>query len=297
METPDVSSLNVWQKLHKAWESFSYVQKTGQVKGRKTAYTFVAYDRLVAEIRRVLLDARLVYYPELVRCDVLPSGHLEVPDTCVVKIRLHVIDIDHPDDKVIADGFGTGANEWNKGAGIATTYATKNALLKLFALESGDEDPEFREAANGDKPQKPQERVVEADPAETEEQARRALYDEISELMQMHQIPKDVVSQLFGGKAASELSLPELQKVPADIRARFIKVDVENDPQPLHESYAQIHQFLKELDQTESDLSDVLREHFEAETLEDLDAKSCHRLALILRTKVNVTNGKKGAKK
>ncbi len=288
---PAVSALNVWQKLHKAWACLAYVQKTGQVKGRKTAYTFVAYDKLVAEVRRVLLDARLVYYPELIRCDVVPSGHLEVPDTCVVKIRLHVIDIDHPDDRVFADGFGTGANEWDKGAGIATTYATKNALLKLFALESGDEDPEFREAAN-------QERVVEADPAETEEQARRALYDEISELMQMHQIPKDVVSQLFGGKAASELSLPELQKVPADIRARFIKVDVENDPQPLHESYAQIHQFLKELGQTESDLSDVLREHFKAETLEDLDAKSCHRLALILRTKVNATNGKKkGAKR
>ena len=296
----EVAEMNIFQKLHLAWQKIRYAQKTGKVEGRRSKYNFVRYDEFATQVREAFIEARLVCFQEILESQIFEYTNPEgIPcHKVTVKIRVHVRNIDNPEESLYGDGIGTGENEWDKGSGIATTYAMKNALLKLTLVESGDEDPEYQEIQANNKhtrqpePAVPQERTTEPDPAESEADQRKKLYDEIQGLMELHKLDKEKALEICKGKKASDMTLDELTQVPKDIRARYIKVDVQNDPQPLHESYAQITAFLEELGQTEVDLEDVLREHFKAKTLNDLTAPQCHRLALMLRTKVGAAKKK-----
>ena len=56
----------------------------------------------------------------------------------IIKLRVEFVNIDNPDDRFCVEHYGYGIDTQDKGVGKAVSYAYKYALLKTFALETGE---------------------------------------------------------------------------------------------------------------------------------------------------------------
>ncbi len=125
---------NIHQRIHAIMEEVSYVQK--EEKKVNNQYKFVSHDAVTCAVRPAMLKHGVVAVPSYF--DISADGNRT---NCSMSMTL--INIDKPDDLLIIPcaGFGQGIDPQDKGAGKAMSYAYKYALLKIFALETGD-DPE-----------------------------------------------------------------------------------------------------------------------------------------------------------
>lgn len=126
--------LNIYQRIHKIMEDVSYVQK--EDKKVNNQYKFVSHDAVTAAIRPALLKHGVQAIPSYF--DISADGNRT---NCSMSMTF--VNINQPEDRIVIPcaGFGQGIDPQDKGAGKAMSYAYKYALLKIFALETGD-DPE-----------------------------------------------------------------------------------------------------------------------------------------------------------
>lgn len=129
-----MSKLNIYQKINAIMEDVSYVQK--EDKKVNNQYKFVSHDAVTSKIRPAFQKHGVIAIPDFF--DITQDGN-----RTACKMKMTFINMDSPDDKLIIDcaGFGQGIDPQDKGPGKAMSYAYKYALLKMFALETGD-DPE-----------------------------------------------------------------------------------------------------------------------------------------------------------
>ena len=125
---------NIYQRMHAIMQDVSYVQKENTKVNNQ--YTFVSHDAVTSKIRTALLEHGVIAIPNYF--DISVDGNRT---NCSMSISF--VNIDKPDDRIeiACAGFGQGIDSQDKGAGKAMSYAYKYALLKVFALETGD-DPE-----------------------------------------------------------------------------------------------------------------------------------------------------------
>ena len=125
---------NIYQRMNLVMKDITFIQKgLKKVNGQ---YTFASHDAVVGAVRKGLVDHGIIAIPCFY--DITVDGNKY---SCKVKMRF--VNIDKPDDDIIIGcaGFGDGIDPQDKGPGKAMSYAYKYALLKVFALETGD-DPE-----------------------------------------------------------------------------------------------------------------------------------------------------------
>lgn len=126
--------MNIHQKIHAIMEEVSYVQK--EDKKVNNQYKFVSHDAVTSKVRPALLKHGVLAVPSYF--DISVDGNRT---NCSMSITFY--NVEKPDDFLVIPcaGFGQGIDPQDKGAGKAMSYAYKYALLKVFALETGD-DPE-----------------------------------------------------------------------------------------------------------------------------------------------------------
>ena len=113
-------------------EELSYVQKCSQkVNGQ---YTFVRHDDVTEKIHPYLVKHGLVILPSV------RSITQEGNRTCV-ELDVAFVNADDCKDAFSIRMPGYGIDSGDKGPGKAVSYAYKYALLKTFALATGD-DPD-----------------------------------------------------------------------------------------------------------------------------------------------------------
>lgn len=138
-------------------EEVSYVQK--EDKKVNNQYKFVSHDAVTAAIRPALLKYGVIAVPNFF--DISVDGNRT---NC--SMAMTFVNMDLPEDKIEIPcaGFGQGIDPQDKGAGKAMSYAYKYALLKIFALETGD-DPE-KDNIDYSPPKAPKPAKVEKTPEE-----------------------------------------------------------------------------------------------------------------------------------
>ena len=142
------STLNILQRINAVMKELDYLQKE---KKSGMQYSFVSHDKVTGAIRPLLVKHGIVCWPS--QFDVKQEGN---------RTQLHCkvvfANIDEPEDAFEVDSFGYGIDAQDKGPGKAISYAVKYALLKTFALETGDDpdqdqnvkfEPPAMPAANG----------------------------------------------------------------------------------------------------------------------------------------------------
>ena len=124
-------SMNVYQRIHAVMSELDYIQKD---KKQGLQFSYANHDKVTAKVREACIKQGLVLVP---RIEFL--GQDGNRTELIVHVR--IVNIDAPEDFVEASGLGFGIDNQDKGPGKAYSYGYKYALLKAFALETGD-DPD-----------------------------------------------------------------------------------------------------------------------------------------------------------
>jgi hypothetical protein len=147
--------LNIYQRINSVMRTVAYVQKDKVITGMGAGYKAVTHDQLVATIRKEVVEAGLMvlvsqtaglFHEKGKKWD--KESKQEVPDTMRLyegEYDVSLVNIDDPEQRVTVHVAAHALDNGDKAPGKAMTYATKTAMLKLFWLETGEND----ESRNG----------------------------------------------------------------------------------------------------------------------------------------------------
>lgn len=148
METLDVKTMNLFEKMQLVSESVRNVEKNLTVGTGNSAYKAVADIDVLLAVKDAEKTYRLISIPvkqecmksEIVRT-VASNGYEKVNYVDVVKMTVRIVNIDKPSESVEVEALGRGLDAGDKGLGKASTYARKYALLNAYKIATG-EDPD-----------------------------------------------------------------------------------------------------------------------------------------------------------
>ena len=139
---------NLYQRILAIMDDVPYLQKDDNVStGAGKSYKAITEEKVTTAIRAAMINHGVVIVPveqEYDRTDLTlvdKNGNEKVSRLATVATKYRIINVDDPDDYIIAVSNGEGADTQDKGVGKAMTYAYKYLLLRTFAIPTG-EDPD-----------------------------------------------------------------------------------------------------------------------------------------------------------
>lgn len=147
----DINTLNIYQRINEVRKEVEYIQKNKQVStGAGSGYKAVTHDEVTGIIRKKLVEFGIICVPTLVESEVSPTTTKDGQPSNVIRYEaiydFAFVNADKPDEFVTVR-MGAHANDnQDKAPGKAISYAKKYAVLKLFEIETGeDEESRFAE--------------------------------------------------------------------------------------------------------------------------------------------------------
>lgn len=133
-------TLNLFQRINQVRKAIGYVQKDKAVSTGQGSYKAVTHDQVTALIRSHMIDAGIVCYPELLASASLPKEEGAKQFRYEATYAFHFINADDPADRITTTIQAHAMDNADKAPGKALSYAKKYAMLKLFEIETGEDD-------------------------------------------------------------------------------------------------------------------------------------------------------------
>ena len=138
----DIKPLNIYQRINEIRKKVEYLKKDKQVQG----YKVITHDQVTGAIRKYLIEYGVVVVPNEMSSKMIETGTQTGSGTPWMRYEAkYTIEFTNMDDmeqsiaiNVTAHAMDTG----DKAPGKALSYATKMAMLKLFSIETGEDDEE-----------------------------------------------------------------------------------------------------------------------------------------------------------
>ena len=130
------------QKINSVRREVGYIKKDATVKGGGI-YTAVSHDAVTAQIRNSLIKHCLIISPpSVVSSQVVDTGAVTGGGTPIIRYEAkYEISLMSGDGESLTSIIEAHANDYgDKAPGKAMSYATKYFMLKMFNLETGDEE-------------------------------------------------------------------------------------------------------------------------------------------------------------
>jgi hypothetical protein len=151
----EVKQLNIYQRLNEIRKVVSYLRKTKEVTGAGV-YKVVTHDQVTGQIRESLIEHGVMIVPRLVSSKTVDTGTTTGKGVPIIRyepwFEIDFVNIDKPEERVTVPIEAHALDQGDKAPGKAISYATKYAVLKLFSIESGEDEedrPEIRAAKSG----------------------------------------------------------------------------------------------------------------------------------------------------
>lgn len=148
MSNEDIKSMNVYQRMHGVMAEFGIVAKKGYNQHHK--YTYAKESDFVEAIKPLLVKYRLFIIPQI---DTLMHAP-EKPTLVDIKMSYKIINIDNPNDFVVASMGGQGQDNGDKAVFKAITGAKKYFYSVTFVVPTGDDAEETSPEMEEKKPPK-----------------------------------------------------------------------------------------------------------------------------------------------
>lgn len=141
--------MNLLQRINAVREKVAYIQKDKAVSTGKSSYKAVTHDAVTAMLREHMVAHGIVSWPQLVDSVSLPYEDAIDSDGKPYKKNqfryeatydFTFANIDEPEDKLLIRIQSHAMDNADKAPGKALSYAKKYALLKLFEIETGEDD-------------------------------------------------------------------------------------------------------------------------------------------------------------
>lgn len=147
-----VATLNLFQRINQVRKGIDYIKKDKSVStGTSGSYKAVTHDQVTALVRQHMIDAGIVCYPVLVASRVADTLDKEGKPSRNIRYEatydFTFASCDDPKDAITLRIESHAMDNQDKAPGKALSYAKKYAVLKLFEIETGeDEESRFQQA-------------------------------------------------------------------------------------------------------------------------------------------------------
>lgn len=133
---------NLFQRIVAIMREVKYIQKDTRVNTGRESYPAVTHDRVAATLHPALAKHGIVVMPSLLESETkegqTKNGMAKIRYSG--KYHITFINSDNPDEQYSMIMEGHADDMGDKAPGKALSYAVKMALLKAFALETGEND-------------------------------------------------------------------------------------------------------------------------------------------------------------
>ena len=138
---------NIFQRVNDVRKAIGYVQKDKSVSTGGGSYKAVTHDQVTALIRSHMIDAGIVCVPTLIASEMHPKEEGAKQQRYDATYSFDFVNADDPADRLTIVIESHAMDNADKAPGKALSYAKKYAVLKLFEIETG-EDEESRYQAD-----------------------------------------------------------------------------------------------------------------------------------------------------
>jgi len=133
--------MNIYQRLNEVRKLVRYIKKDKEVGGK---YWAVTHDNVTAEVREHLIVHGVMIVPQVLSSQVIQTGTATKSGIPIIRYEgrfsIEFVNCDEPQEKVCVVIDSHALDEGDKAPGKAISYATKYAMLKLFSIETGDDE-------------------------------------------------------------------------------------------------------------------------------------------------------------
>lgn len=133
--------MNLHQKINEVRKKVAYLQKDKEVGGK---YKAVTHDAVTAAVREHLIEHEILVVPRLRESESVVTGVSTAKGIPYIRYEatyaVEFVDCANPADKLAVVLDAHAMDEGDKAPGKAISYATKYAMLKLFTIETGDDE-------------------------------------------------------------------------------------------------------------------------------------------------------------
>jgi hypothetical protein len=136
-----MTTMNVFQRINAVRKAIGYVQKDKAVSTGGGSYKAVTHDAVTGMVRAALIEHGVVIVPSVVSAVFHPK---ETPDSkqrlYEATYQIEFVNCDDPADRIVTNQHAHALDNGDKAPGKAMSYATKYAILKLFNIETGEDE-------------------------------------------------------------------------------------------------------------------------------------------------------------
>lgn len=133
-------TLNVYQRINEVRKMIGYVQKDKAVSTGGGSYKAVTHDAVTGMIRDALIKQGVVIVPSVTACVFHPKEPDAKQRLYEATYEIEFVNIDEPTDRIVSKQSAHALDNGDKAPGKAQSYATKYAILKLFNIETGEDE-------------------------------------------------------------------------------------------------------------------------------------------------------------
>ncbi len=134
------TSYNIYERINKIRQKVAYVKKDVNVDKK---YNAVTHDEVTARCREAMIEQGVIMEMELLEhssetTKTTDSGYPSILFTAVY--RVWFVNMHNPEERAHVDAIGQGYDFGDKAPGKAMSYAAKYGMLKMFNLETGENE-------------------------------------------------------------------------------------------------------------------------------------------------------------
>lgn len=132
--------MNIYQKINEIRKDIAYIQKDKSVSTGGGSYKAVTHDAVTGILREHLVKHGVVCVPTLVSSHSDPKEEGSKQFRYVATYSFDFVNAEKPEEKVTIVIEAHAMDNADKAPGKAISYAKKYAVLKLFEIETGEDD-------------------------------------------------------------------------------------------------------------------------------------------------------------
>lgn len=225
---------NIYEKMLEVMKSIERLQKDTEVGyNGKAQYKAMSEEKVTSTVRAKFIEQGLVMYP--FEQEISKDGNITTTNT---KYRL--VNVENPEESIVIASSGQGADSQDKGSGKAMTYSFKYALLRTFAIPTGEDPDKVHSDELTDKFKEEEEKAKnEADSKKYKEQVEKKKA-EVKKLMEETNADVEAFLVFFTDK----------------FERKITNVDMMVDPE-LNEAIKMLKQKKADMDKTPSNKVDM----------------------------------------
>jgi hypothetical protein len=132
--------MNIYERINEVRKSIAYVQKDKSVSTGGGSYKAVTHDQVTAMVREHMVKHGIVTYPVLVDSVSNPKEGDAKQFRYEATYDFVFVNVEEPQDTLTIRIQAHAMDNADKAPGKALSYAKKYAILKLFEIETGEDD-------------------------------------------------------------------------------------------------------------------------------------------------------------